>query len=60
MHAAVFEGRLGRRCRDERHRTEVARDHRGHGRAVLSLDWTYAHHDRGPQNLGGEEALGSG
>jgi hypothetical protein len=29
------------------HRAVVAADHRGRGREVLSLAWTYAHHDRG-------------
>jgi len=52
MHAAVFEAGWDADAVMRRHRTEVARDHRGPGRAVLSLDWTYAHHDRGPQIWG--------
>lgn len=52
MHAAVFEA--GWRA-DEllpRHRAIIAADHRGRGREVVSLDWTYAHHDRGPSIWG--------
>jgi hypothetical protein len=30
-----------------RHRAVIAREHRGRGREVLNLDWTYAHHERG-------------
>jgi hypothetical protein len=52
MHAAVFEAGWDADAVMRRHRAEIARDHRGHGRAVLSLDWTYAHHDRGPQIWG--------
>jgi hypothetical protein len=52
MHAAVFEAGWDADAVMRRHRAEVARAHRGHGRAVLSLDWTYAHHDRGPQIWG--------
>ena len=35
-----------------RHRAVIAREHRGRGREVLSLDWTYAHHERGPKIWG--------
>ena len=52
MHAAVFEAGWDADAVMRRHRAEVARDHRGHGRAVLSWDWTYAQHDRGPQIWG--------
>jgi hypothetical protein len=31
------------------HRASGARDHQGRGREVISLDWTQAHHDRGPE-----------
>lgn len=34
------------------HRAVVAPAHRGRGRAVLRLDWPYAHHERSP-NIGG-------
>ena len=45
MHAAVFES-VGWDCAAlmQRHRQVVAPAHRGRGRAVLSLDWTFAHH----------------
>ena len=35
-----------------RHREVVSCDHRGRGREVISLDWTFAHHDRGPHIWG--------
>src|SRR5262249_41923406 len=38
------------------HRKVVAPAHRGRGRAVLSLDWTYAHHERGPKIWGVKKA----
>jgi hypothetical protein len=31
----------------QRHRSMVAPDHRVNGREVISLDWTFSHHDRG-------------
>src|SRR4029450_5411701 len=31
-------------------------EHRGRGREVLSLDWTYAHHERGPKIWGVKKA----
>jgi hypothetical protein len=40
----------------KRHRAEIAKDHRGRGREVLSLDWTYAHHERGPKIWGVKKA----
>ena len=30
----------------------VAPDHRGRGREVINLDWTFSHHDRGSQIYG--------
>ena len=35
-----------------RHRTLIAPEHRGRGREVISLDWTFVHHDRGPHIYG--------
>jgi hypothetical protein len=52
MHAAVFEAGWDMERLMPRHREVVASDHRGRGREVLSLDWTYAHHDRGPHIWG--------
>jgi hypothetical protein len=47
MHAAVFEAGWDVAGLMPRHRTVVAPDHRGRGREVLCLDWTYIHHERG-------------
>ena len=56
MHAAVFEAGWDAQALMPRHRAVMAREHRGRGRAVLSLDWTYAHHERGPQSWGSNKA----
>ncbi len=47
MHAAVFEAGWDSEVFIRRHRQVIAPDYRGHGRVVISLDWTYAHHARG-------------
>jgi hypothetical protein len=52
MHAAVFEAGWDSRALMQRHRTQVAREHQGRGREVMSLDWTLAHHERGPRIFG--------
>jgi hypothetical protein len=52
MHAAVFEAGWDSHALIQRHRTQVAPDHRGRGREVISLDWTLAHHARGPHIFG--------
>lgn len=52
MHAAVFEAGWNAEGLMPRHREVIGPDHRGRGREVLSLDWTYAHHDRGPKIWG--------
>ena len=52
MHAAVFEASWDNEGLLPRHREVIAPDHRGRGREVLSLDWTYVHHDRGPKIWG--------
>jgi hypothetical protein len=52
MHAAVFEAGWDAEALMPHHRAVIAREHRGRGRAVLSLDWTYAHHERGPKIWG--------
>jgi hypothetical protein len=56
MHAAVFEAGWDAEALMPRHRAVIAREHRGRGRAVLSLDWTYAHHERGPKIWGVNKA----
>jgi hypothetical protein len=40
----------------QRHRAQVAHDHRGRGREVMSLDWTLAHYERGPRIFGVDQA----
>jgi hypothetical protein len=52
MHAAVFEAGWAAEALMPRQRARIAREHRGRGREVLSLDWTYAHHERGPKIWG--------
>ena len=56
MHAAVFEAGWDAEALLPRHRATIAQEHRGRGREVLSLDWTYAHHDRGPNIWGVKKA----
>jgi hypothetical protein len=56
MHAAVFEAGWDAEALMPRHRAVIARQHRGRGREVLSLDWTYAHHERGPKIWGVNKA----
>ena len=52
MHGSVFESvwDSGQLMKD--HRATVAPDHRGRGREVISLDWTFSHHDRGSEIYG--------
>jgi hypothetical protein len=52
MHEAVFEAGGDSQALMQRHRAQVAHDHRGRGREVISLDWTLAHHERGPRIFG--------
>jgi hypothetical protein len=47
MHEAVFEAGWDAEALMPRHREVVAGAHRGRGREVISLDWTYVHHERG-------------
>jgi hypothetical protein len=49
MHEAVFESGWDSAALLKGHRTEVARAYQGQGRPVISLDWTLAHHARGPE-----------
>src|SRR5919108_508940 len=49
MHEAVFESGWDSAALIQHHRTEVAQAYRGRGRQVISLDWTLAHHERGPK-----------
>jgi hypothetical protein len=56
MHGSVFESGWGSDALIQRHRAVVAPDHCGRGREVISLDWTFAHHDRGPQIYAAEKS----
>jgi hypothetical protein len=49
MHEAVFESGWDLAALLKGHRTEVAQAYQGRGRPVISLDWTLAHHARGPE-----------
>lgn len=48
MHAAGFEAGWDSDELMRQHREVVAGTHRGRGLEVISLDWTYVHHERGP------------
>jgi hypothetical protein len=52
MHAAVFEAGWNSAELMAHHRCVIAKEHRGHGREVISLDWTLSHHDWGKQIFG--------
>jgi hypothetical protein len=52
MHEAVFEAGWAADALMPHHRAVIAGAHRGRGREVISLDWTYAHHERG-RKIGG-------
>ena len=56
MHEAVFEAGWDAETLMPRHRAVIASAHRGCGREVISLDWTYAHHERGPKIWGVKKA----
>jgi len=56
MHGSVFESGWGSDALIQRHRAVVAPGHRGRGREVISLDWTFAHHDRGPEIYAAEKS----
>jgi hypothetical protein len=48
MHEAVFDAGWDSQLLMQQHRAEVAQDYQGSGRAVISVDWTLTHHERGP------------
>src|SRR5215510_16103030 len=56
MHEAVFEAGWDADALLPLHRQVVAPAHRGCGREVLSLDWTYTHHERGLKIWGVKKA----
>jgi len=52
MHEAVFAAGWDAERLMPHHRAVVAAEHRGRGREVISLDWTLAHHEWGPEIWG--------
>jgi hypothetical protein len=56
MHEAVFEAGWAADALMPHHRAVIADAQRGCGRAVIGLDWTYAHHERGPKIWGVKKA----
>jgi hypothetical protein len=52
----VFEAGWEAEALMPRHREVVAGAHRGRGREVIRLDWTYAHHERGRKMWAGPNA----
>jgi len=56
MHGSVFETGWGSDRLIQEHRAVVAPDHRGRGREVISLDWTFSHHDRGKEIYGNKRS----
>lgn len=55
MHGALFETGWDSDRLMQKHREVVASDHSGRSREVISLDWTFAHHDRGPEIYAAEK-----
>ncbi len=49
MHEAVFEANWDDDQLMQQHRAEVAKAQQGGGRQIISVDWTMAHHERGPE-----------
>jgi hypothetical protein len=56
MHEAVFAAGWAADALMPHHRAVIAGAHRGCGREVISLDWTYAHHERGSKIWGVKKA----
>jgi hypothetical protein len=56
MHEAVFEAGWAADALMPHHRAVIAGTHRGRGREVISLDWPYAHHERGRKIWGVKKA----
>lgn len=46
MHEAVFESGWSHVELMSEHRRQIAAQHRGRGREVISIDWTLSHHER--------------
>lgn len=56
MHEAVFESGWSRDALMQCHRQTIAPAYRGRGRAVISLDWTFAYHPYSEKLYGAKEA----
>ena len=56
MHEAVFEAGWDDEALLRAHRREISPQHRGRGRAVISLDWTLSHHDNSKRIYGAKRA----
>ena len=52
MHEAVFEAGWDSDEFIREHRAKVAVDHRGRGKEVIDLDWTFSHREKGPKICG--------
>jgi len=52
MHGSVFEYGWDSEDLIKQHRKVISPSHKGQGREVISLDWTFSHHDRGPEIYG--------
>jgi hypothetical protein len=55
MHGSVFEYGWDSTELIQRHREIVSPSHTGQGREVISLDWTFSHHNRGPEIYGNKK-----
>ena len=56
MHAAVFEAGWNSAALMPHHRRVIAKDHRGRGREVISLDWTLSPHEWGKHIFGAKRS----
>jgi hypothetical protein len=56
MHEAVFESGWSRDTLMQCHRQNIASNYRDQGRAVISLDWTFAYHPYSEKIYGAKEA----
>ncbi len=59
MHTVVCETGWSSPTLMQRHREVIAREHCGGEREVIGIDWTRAHHERGPHIYGVKKAYDS-
>ncbi len=52
MHEAIFEANWDSNGIMSHHQKIIGDDHKGKGPEVISLDWTFSHHDKGPKIYG--------